>query len=80
MLGLFMVMPVLAVAAVKYPDYTPLLLGLAIGGYGLTQALLQIPMGIISDKVGRKPVIVFGLSLFAVGSFVAAYADSYSGL
>ncbi len=76
MLGLFMVMPVLAVAAVKYPDYTPLLLGLAIGGYGLTQALLQIPMGIISDKVGRKPVIVFGLSLFALGSFVAAYADS----
>jgi len=76
MLGLFMVMPVLAIAAVEYPDYTPILVGLAIGGYGLTQAALQIPMGILSDRVGRKPVIVLGLLLFACGSAVAGFADS----
>ncbi|WP_338519789.1 MFS transporter [Alteromonas gracilis] len=76
MMGLFMVMPVLAVAAMNYPDYSPLLVGLAVGGYGLTQAALQIPMGMMSDKWGRKPVILLGLSVFAVGSFVAAYADS----
>ena len=57
MLGLFMVMPVLAILAVKYPDYSALMLGLAIGGYGLTQAILQIPMGVLSDKIGRKPVL-----------------------
>ncbi|NDW15907.1 MFS transporter [Alteromonas genovensis] len=76
MLGLFMVMPVLAVAAMDYPDYSPLLVGLAVGGYGLTQAALQIPMGMMSDKWGRKPVILLGLSVFAVGSFVAANADT----
>ena len=57
MMGLFMVMPVLAVAAMDYPDYSPVLVGLAIGGYGLTQAALQIPMGMLSDRWGRKPVI-----------------------
>ncbi len=76
MLGLFMVMPVLAVAAMDYPDYTPLLVGLAVGGYGLTQAALQIPMGMLSDRLGRKPVIVFGLSVFALGSFIAGAADN----
>ena len=76
MMGLFMVMPVLAVAAMDYPDYSPLLVGLAVGGYGLTQAALQIPMGMMSDKWGRKPVILLGLSVFAVGSFIAAQADS----
>ncbi|APE04539.1 MFS transporter [Alteromonas sp. MB-3u-76] len=76
MLGLFMVMPVLAVAAMDYPDYSPLLVGLAVGGYGLTQAALQIPMGMMSDKWGRKPVILLGLSVFAIGSFVAANADT----
>ncbi|MCW8091049.1 MFS transporter [Alteromonas sp. ASW11-130] len=76
MLGLFMVMPVLAVAAMDYPDYSPLMVGLAIGGYGLTQAALQIPMGMMSDRWGRKPVIVLGLSVFAVGSFIAASADT----
>jgi MFS family permease len=75
MLGLFMVMPVLAILALDYPGYSALMLGLAIGGYGLTQALLQIPMGVLSDKIGRKPVIVFGLLLFAMGSGVAALAD-----
>ena len=71
-----MVMPVLAILAVHYPDYSALMLGLAIGGYGLTQAILQIPMGVLSDKIGRKPVIVAGLLMFAIGSGVAAAADS----
>ena len=76
MLGLFMVIPVIAVAATSYPDYTPLWVGLAIGGYGLTQAILQIPMGLLSDKWGRKPVIYLGLFLFAIGSLIAGLADS----
>ncbi|MGJ8679557.1 MFS transporter [Paraglaciecola sp.] len=76
MLGLFMIMPVLAVSAQHYPDYSAFLVGLAIGGYGLTQAVLQIPMGVLSDKVGRKPVIVGGLLIFAIGSLVAGYADN----
>lgn len=76
MMGLFMVMPVLAVAAMDYPDYSPMLVGIAIGGYGLTQAALQIPMGMLSDKWGRKPVILLGLTVFALGSLVAASADS----
>ncbi len=71
-----MVMPVLAVAAMDYPDYSPLLVGLAVGGYGLTQAALQIPMGMLSDRWGRKPVILLGLSVFALGSLIAANADS----
>lgn len=76
MMGLFMVMPVLAVAAMDYPDYSPLLVGLAVGGYGLTQATLQIPMGMMSDRWGRKPVILLGLAIFALGSLIAASADS----
>jgi MFS family permease len=80
MLGLFMVIPVLAIAAVEYPDYSPLLVGLAIGGYGLTQAILQIPMGVLSDKWGRKPVIYMGLCFFAIGSLIAANADTMTML
>ena len=80
MLGLFMVMPVIAVAAMDYPDYSPLMVGLAVGGYGLTQAILQIPMGMMSDRWGRKPVILFGLSIFALGSFIAAGADTMAWL
>jgi MFS family permease len=76
MLGLFMIMPVIAVSAKNYPDYSAFLVGLAIGGYGLTQALLQIPMGVLSDKIGRKPVIAGGLVIFAIGSIVAGTADS----
>jgi MFS family permease len=76
MLGLFMVMPVIAISAKTYPDYSAFLVGIAIGGYGLTQALLQIPMGVLSDKIGRKPVIAGGLVIFAIGSLVAATADS----
>lgn len=76
MLGLFMVMPVLAVEAQQFEDYAPYMVGIAIGGYGLTQALLQIPMGMLSDRWGRKPVILLGLLVFSAGSFVASAADS----
>ncbi|QGU33270.1 MFS transporter [Thermochromatium tepidum] len=76
MLGLFMVLPVLALYAHDLPGATPLLVGLAIGAYGLTQALFQIPLGLLSDRIGRKPVIYGGLTLFLIGSLVAALADS----
>lgn len=80
MLGLFMVMPVLAVVATGYVDFSPLMLGLVIGGYGLTQALLQIPMGVLSDRFGRKPIIIAGLGVFAIGSIIAAMAETMSML
>jgi len=76
MLGLFMILPVFSLAADQYSGATPMLIGLAIGAYGLTQALLQIPFGMLSDRIGRKPVITIGLLLFAAGSIVAASADS----
>jgi MFS family permease len=76
MLGLFMILPVFALYAERLDGVTPLAVGLAISAYGLTQALLQIPFGLASDRIGRKPVIVFGLLLFAVGSVVAALAES----
>jgi MFS family permease len=76
MLGLFMLMPVLAIYSDSLLHVSPLWIGLAIGAYGLTQALLQIPMGWLSDKFGRKRVIVAGLLMFAVGSVVAALAES----
>ena len=76
MLGLFLVLPVLAVHAASLPGGNDLsLVGFAIGAYGLTQALLQIAYGAASDRFGRKPVIVFGLLLFALGSGVAALAE-----
>ena len=77
MLGLFLILPVFAIEAGKYPGGNdPALIGLAMGIYGLTQALLQFPFGLASDRLGRKRVIVFGLLVFAVGSFVAALAPS----
>jgi predicted MFS family arabinose efflux permease len=76
MLGLFMILPVFSLAADQYSSATPMLIGLAIGAYGLTQALLQIPFGMLSDRIGRKRVITIGLLLFAAGSVVAAMADS----
>lgn len=80
MLGLFMVLPVLALYADALSGSTPLLIGLALGIYGLTQAVLQIPFGLLSDRIGRKPVIAFGLCLFMLGSVVAAQADSIQGI
>lgn len=76
MLGLFMILPVFALYAETFPDSTPALAGLAIGIYGLSQAVFQIPLGILSDKVGRKPVIIGGLLVFALGSVIAALASS----
>jgi MFS family permease len=76
MLGLFMILPVFALYAEELEGATPALAGLAIGIYGMTQALLQIPFGLVSDRIGRKPVIVFGLLVFAAGSTVAASADT----
>lgn len=80
MLGMFMILPVFALYAEHLADVTPLLIGVAIGIYGLTQALLQIPFGMASDRLGRKPVIAAGLMIFAVGSVVAALADSIQGV
>ncbi|MDC9714483.1 MAG: MFS transporter [Gammaproteobacteria bacterium] len=70
--GLFMIFPVFSVYAVQYENTTPYLIGLAIGVYGLTQALLQIPFGYLSDQFGRKPLLVVGLIFFFIGSVVAA--------
>ncbi|MCE7878838.1 MAG: MFS transporter, partial [Betaproteobacteria bacterium PRO3] len=69
MLGLFIVLPVLALHAESLPGGgDPALIGIAIGAYGLAQALLQIPFGWASDRVGRKPAIAAGLAVFAAGS------------
>ena len=72
MLGLFMVLPVLPLVL----DDSLLLAGIALGAYGLSQALLQIPLGLLSDKYGRKPVIFCGLSIFILGSLVAACSEN----
>ncbi|MDG2501413.1 MAG: MFS transporter [Porticoccaceae bacterium] len=80
MLGLFMVLPVLALYQDNYADMTPFLLGLTLGVYGLTQAILQIPLGLLSDRIGRAPVIIGGLLVFVLGSVVAAMADTIQGL
>lgn len=80
MLGLFMILPVMALHAQHLGEADPLLIGLAIGIYGLTQALLAIPYGMLSDRLGRKPVIAFGLLVFAAGSVIAATAETMNGI
>jgi MFS family permease len=76
MLGLFIILPIFALYAEKLPGgESHFLIGVALGAYGLTQAILQIPAGWLSDRFGRKPVIVIGLLMFAAGSFIAASAD-----
>ena len=75
MLGLFMIFPIFSVYADNYESVTPLYIGIAIGAYGLTQAFFQIPFGYLSDKYGRKPLLVLGLIIFFIGSIVAANAN-----
>lgn len=80
MLGLFMLLPVFALVGQNLTGFTPALIGFAIGAYGLTQAIFQIPFGWMSDRFGRKPIILFGLVLFAIGSLVAAFSDHIYGV
>jgi len=72
MLGLFMLFPVMSVYAGDYESATPFLVGMAIGIYGLTQAIFQIPFGYLSDRFGRKPILLIGLLVFLLGSILAA--------
>ncbi len=76
MLGLFLLLPVIAPYVRKLEGSTPMLTGLAVGAYGLTQALLQIPFGYLSDKIGRKPVIVGGFLAYIFGSLMGAFAGN----
>lgn len=78
--GLFLIMPVFSLYAKQMPDASDLLIGLALGVYGLGQVLLQIPLGLLSDRVGRKPAITLGLLIFAAGGLVAALSHTLEGI
>ena len=80
MFGLFALLPVLSLYAADLEGGTVFLAGFAVGAYGLTQAGLQIPLGALSDRIGRLPVIYGGLAIFAAGSIVAALSDSIYGV
>ncbi len=80
MMGLFMVLPVFSVLGASLEGATPFLIGVAMGAYGLTQAFFQIPLGRLSDRLGRKPIILFGLCIFCIGSLVAAFSDNIVGV
>ena len=80
MLGLFLLIPVFTIYAADFKGATPALIGIALGGYGLSQGLLQMPFGLLSDKWGRKPIITFGLILFIIGSILGALTDSIYGI
>jgi MFS family permease len=80
MFGLFALLPVLSLYAAGLDSATPILIGLAVGAYGLTQAGLQIPLGALSDRIGRVPVIVAGLAIFALGSVIAAFSETIYGV
>ncbi|MGZ8545810.1 MAG: MFS transporter, partial [Sulfuricurvum sp.] len=77
--GLFLVLPVLSVYGLSLQGATPLLIGVIVGGYALTQAIFQLPFGIMSDKIGRKPTLLIGLVIFLVGSIICAVStDIYT--
>ncbi|HLR77483.1 MAG TPA: MFS transporter, partial [Burkholderiaceae bacterium] len=77
MLGLFLLTPIFAVAATSLAGGSNAArVGLALGAYGLTQAFMQIPLGMASDRFGRRPIIVFGLALFVIGGVLCALADN----
>ena len=80
MLGLFMLIPVFSVAATSLKGATPTLIGIALGSYGLSQGLLQMPFGFLSDRFGRKKLLTIGLLLFAIGSLLGAFTDSIYGM
>lgn len=78
--GLFLILPVFSVYAQKMPGSSDLLIGMALGVYGLGQVILQIPLGLLSDRIGRKPAITLGLLVFAVGGLVAAMSHTLTGI
>jgi MFS family permease len=80
MLGLFLVLPVMSLYGLQYTGATPVLIGVAMGMYGATQAVLQVPLGLLSDRISRKSVIIGGLGMFIIGSVVAALSTSIYGL
>lgn len=80
MLGMFMVLPVLTTYGMALQGASEALIGLAIGIYGLAQAIFQIPFGLVSDRIGRKPLIIGGLAIFVLGSVIAAMSDSIWGI
>ncbi len=78
-LGLFLVLPVISIYALGLEGSTPLLVGVVVGGYALTQAIFQVPFGTMSDKIGRKPTLLVGLIIFLIGSIICAYStDIYT--
>ncbi|KZC17652.1 MFS transporter [Rhodanobacter sp. FW510-R12] len=78
--GLFLIMPVFSLYAKGMPDASGFMIGLALGVYGIGQVLLQIPLGLLSDRIGRKPAITFGLLLFALGGLIAAMSHTLAGI
>ncbi|QWT20249.1 MFS transporter [Bacillus sp. NP157] len=78
--GLFLILPVFSVYARTMPDATPWLIGVALGVYGIGQMLLQVPLGMLSDRIGRKPAITLGLVVFALGGLVAAGSHTLAGI